>query len=76
MVSEELKKKKDEEASQIWAAISPSAEKCRTCINALDDTEFTVGAEKCYCKVFVAPDEKPTDVLWNGGDCRYYVEEI
>lgn len=75
MVDEELKKKKDEEAAQIWASIPPEAALCRKCFNALEDTEFTVGAEKVYCKIYVPPDEKPTEVLWEGADCKYYIEK-
>lgn len=73
MVDKELKKKKDEEAAQVWTSIRPEAALCKSCFNALEDTEFTVGAEKAFCKVYVAPDEKPTDVLWKGADCKYHI---
>ncbi len=70
-MDEKLKKKKDEEASQIWIGIGPSAVQCRKCFNALEDTEFTNGAEKAMCKIYT--EEKPTEVLWKGADCKYFI---
>jgi len=74
MVSEELKKKKDEEASQIWVGIRPSAKLCKTCYNAYKDTKYTVGAEKANCKVYEPPYDKPSGVLWGDDNCEFYLE--
>lgn len=75
-ISEELKRKKNEEASQIWVGMAPSAEQCKTCIFALEDTEYTVGAEMSYCDVYEPPDGKPMDVLWDKTSCEWHVENI
>lgn len=75
-VDSELKKKKDEEASQIWASIDPPATQCKSCIFALEDTEYTVGAESSFCDVYEAPDGKPTDILWDEAKCEWLVEKL
>ena len=75
-VSEALKKKKDEEASQIWASIPPPASQCKTCMFAQKDTEYTVGAEMSVCDVYEMPDGKPTDILWDKAECEYHLERL
>ncbi len=71
---EELKKKKEEEARQLWTSISPSAKQCHTCKFAYPDTEYTKGYEKVNCYVFEPPEDKPHSVLWGGEDCDFYTQ--
>lgn len=72
MVSKELKKKKDDEARQIWTGVPPSVKWCRTCLFAEESTEYVNGAEKSSCVMF---DEKPDDVFLRGAECVFYTEE-
>ena len=74
-VSKELKKKKDEEAAQIWAGITPPASQCKKCMWAAEDTEYTVGAEMAFCDVYPMPDGKPNGVMEDKADCPSFVEE-
>lgn len=73
-VDPKLKKKKDEEAQQIWIGIDPPAAQCKKCLFAADDTEYTVGAEMAYCDVYELPAGKPDDILWDKEDCEFFVE--
>lgn len=75
MVSEELKKKKEEEASQIWIGVDPPAEQCKKCLWAAEDTEYTVGAEMDFCDVYEVEEGKPTGVLWDKTECPMFVED-
>lgn len=75
-VSKELKRKKDEESRQIWVGVSPSAEQCKTCAFAADDTEYTVGAEMSFCDVYELPDGKPTAILWDKQICEWHLEKL
>ena len=75
MISKELKKKKDDEASQPWAVIRPSANQCKKCVHAYEDTQYTIGAEKANCYMFEPPEDKPHEVLWENKDCPYFEEK-
>ena len=68
-----LQHKKEEETNAAWSAIRPKARLCKTCLHKFPDTEYTVGAEKSICDMFL--DEKPTDVLWGDEDCDFYEKE-
>jgi len=68
-----LQDKKEEETHAVWTVIRPTAKLCKTCIHRLPDTEYTIGAEKSRCDMFL--DEKPTEVLWEDADCDFYEEE-
>jgi hypothetical protein len=72
-INPELKKKKDEEASQIWIGIDPPAAQCKTCIFAVEDTEYTVGAELGRCDVY---EDKPMNILWDEVECEWHVEKL
>lgn len=71
-IQKELKKKANEKANEIWKAISPPAKLCKKCIHAFEDTQYTVGAEKTNCDMFMPPDNKPDEVLWENKDCPFY----
>ncbi len=73
-IDEELRKKKDEEARQLWKAISPTAKQCKTCKFAYPNTEYVNGYEKANCFVYEPPEDKPKEVLWDDGDCDFYTE--
>lgn len=75
-INEELKRKKEEEASQIWVSIAPSAKQCKTCVFAAEDTEYTVGAEMGFCDVYEMPEGKPMDILWDDAECEWHLEKI
>lgn len=70
---EDLQNKKEEEINASWSVIKPTAKLCKTCLHRLPDTEYTIGAEKSICEMYL--DEKPTDVLWGDADCDFYEEE-
>lgn len=73
-VDPNLKKKKDEEASQIWASIDPKARQCKKCMWAAEDTEYTVGVEMAYCDIFPMPDGKPRGVLDDKVECEAFID--
>lgn len=76
-VDPKLKKKKDEEAQQIWIGIDPPAKQCKRCMFAADDTEYTVGAEMAYCDIYEMSEDsdgKPDDILWDKAECEFFVE--
>lgn len=68
-----LQDKKEEEIRAAWTVIKPPAKLCKTCLHKLPDTEYTIGAEKATCDMFL--DEKPTEVLWGDADCDFYEKE-
>lgn len=70
---EALQHKKEDEINASWSVIRPKATLCRTCLHRLPDTQYTIGAEKSICDMFL--DEKPTEVLWEGADCDFYEKE-
>lgn len=74
-VSKELKRKKDEEAHQIWVGVDPSAKQCKRCLFAAEDTEYTVGAEMAYCDVYPMPEGKPKGVLDDKAECDSFIED-
>ena len=74
-MSEELKIKKEEQAKELWTAVSPSAKRCRTCKFAYPDGKYAKGCEKANCYVFENGEDKPHDVLWDGANCDFYVEK-
>lgn len=71
-ISEQLKKKKDEEASQLWIGKDPPARQCKKCMWAAEDTEYTVVG---FCDVYEMPEGKPMDVLWDEVECGFLVEK-
>lgn len=73
--SRQLKAKKDKEAKEIWAGISPSAVKCKTCAFAYSEDTRWGGPENSNCEIY-EDEEKPVDVLWRGANCKYYLEVI
>ena len=75
-IDEELKKKQEAKAREIWIGISPTAKQCKTCIFAKEDTEYTVGAEMDMCDVYSLEEGKPTGVLWDGAECEWHVEKL
>lgn len=46
----------------------------RTVIN-VDGKKISVGITRSNCEMFVYPDSKPSDILFNGADCDFYEEE-
>lgn len=71
----QLKAKADKKAQEIWAGISPTAEKCKTCAFAYNEDEHWGGPENSNCEIYDTED-KPVGVLWHGADCKYYLEQI
>lgn len=70
-----LKRKKDEEAKQLWIGIPPSAEQCRKCIYSLSDTQYTIGAEKAFCDIFTPPEGKSAGILTDDVECPFFEQE-
>ena len=60
---------------------SPDSEKinCKDCAFRMKDAKVgksvISGASKAFCDVYPKSPGKPSDVLWKGGDCEYYVSE-
>ena len=71
-IQKEMQKKAEDKAGEIWTGVGPSAKWCRKCIHAFKDTQYTVGAEKTNCDMFMPPDDKPDEVLWKNEECPFY----
>ncbi|MBP3199632.1 MAG: hypothetical protein J6N21_21905 [Butyrivibrio sp.] len=71
----QIKEKQDLKANEKWIGVRPSAKQCRKCIHALKDTEFTIGAEKANCDMFIAPDDKSPGILIDEVECPYLEEK-
>lgn len=69
-MTEKLIEKKKEEMQALGGVIRPKATYCKTCIHALPDTQYTVGAMKATCDMYL--DEKPAEVLMDGEECDFY----
>lgn len=55
---------------------TPSAEKCKTCIFALQALKLSSGTFERYNYNLCAKYQtKPHDVLWNGAECPQYIGE-
>ena len=74
-IYDEIKKKQEEEAHQIWVGIDPKARQCKKCMFAAEDTEYTVGAEMAYCDIYPMPEGKPNGVLEDKVECPSFVED-
>ena len=74
-IYDEIKKKQEEEAHQIWVGIDPKASQCKKCMFAAEDTEYTVGAEMAYCDIYPMPEGKPNGVLEDKVECPSFVED-
>lgn len=54
---------------------------CKDCVHRdktkieIDNKIKYVGITKGNCDIFVYPDSKPSDVLFNNADCDFYEEE-
>lgn len=76
MTEEELKRLQDKKAEEIamtGGVIRPEATYCKKCLHALPDTEYTKGALKATCEMYL--DSKPNDVLMNGAECDFFEEK-
>ena len=74
-IDDQLMKKQDAKANERWVGVRPSAKQCKRCINALKDTQYTIGAEKAYCDMFVSPEEKTPGILTDVIECPYFEEK-
>jgi hypothetical protein len=71
-IDEQIKARQDEKAAEKWTGIRPSAKQCKQCIHALEDTKFTIGAEKANCEMFVSPYDKTPGILTDEITCPYF----
>lgn len=70
-----LKAKMDEQAAMTGAR-RPNPVKCRTCKFSHGKAPWENGPEKANCAIFAYGTElKPKDILFEGADCDFYVEE-
>lgn len=76
MTEEKLKALQDKKAEEIavtGGVIRPEATYCKKCLHALPDTQYTKGALKATCDMYL--DSKPGDVLMHGAECYYFEEK-
>jgi hypothetical protein len=72
-IDEQIKKREDDMANELWTGLRPSAAQCKKCIHAYPNTQYTVGAEKANCFMFEpAPNDKPAGVLTDEVTCPYF----
>lgn len=45
-------------------------------IISIDGVEKQVGVTKAFCEIFVKPNSKPHDVLFEGVDCEFKEAEV
>lgn len=60
---------------EIWTAQSPNATTCATCkfrASIAPSGRQLDRADTCNCEIFEYPDNKPSDVLWDGAECEFY----
>ena len=58
-----------------WTAQSPNATACETCkfrASLAPSGRQLDRADTCNCEIFEYPDNKPSDVLWDGAECEFY----
>jgi len=41
----------------------------------LDGKEILVGVTKAYCDIYVKPNSKPTEILFQQAPCDFYVKD-
>ena len=74
------KKKQEELENEDWVAKHPEADEiqCGDCVFRMPDSKqgdkvIIKGAAKGTCECY--PKAKPSEVLWHGAECEYYVSE-
>ena len=72
-MTKQLIEKKKEEIQAFGGVIKPKATYCKKCLHALPDTQYTVGAMKATCDLYL--EEKPADVLMDGQECEFFEEK-
>lgn len=48
---------------------------CKKCIHRNGGQEYP-HYTKSYCAIYDSGRGKPADILWNKGDCQYYLEDL
>jgi hypothetical protein len=79
---------KDEEKREFDPMVGTFPDKnkiiCKDCVYRdrtvvdLGGKKLPVGITKSFCEIFLPPPKtngKPTEVLFHGGDCKYYKQE-
>ena len=64
-----------------WA--DPDKVKCRDCglrdrtvVKSLDGKrDFPVGVVRSFCEVYPDGKGKPTEIMFHGADCKYYIKD-
>jgi len=61
--------------SEEWRAQQPNPKACKTCIFSHGESPWADDPIKASCEIFVYPDIKPREVLFEGAECEYHEKE-